>query len=216
MNRLFLIIILAFYFISSQAFSQDSTNAPDGEFNFIRSKVGVRILYNVDGSHFYFDVPCKDFKEIDVDELIFYFDDVLIQITPVPIKSLTTQKPETMSDTMALVLHQISEMKSIRAQIKGKFDIDYLMWVDENKRTLNSWEFEMPGIANDTSSVKIRRQYFATTRIGDRILMLSSAMTKSSDRDAVVKKVKDALLSIYTQGDKIDPEELRKQMESGK
>jgi hypothetical protein len=189
-----------------------SQESDDGEFNFIKSKSGVRVLYNVTGSNFYFDMTCDYFKEIDLNDMLFVFDDMMIQITPVPISAYTKTASNSMNDSMALVLHQISEMKNIRAQIKGKFNIDYLMWTDTNSRLCNSWEFAVPGIEKDTSSEKITRQIFATTRIGDRVLMLSCALTKQTDRDSVLKKVKGAFLTIYQQQDKIDPEELRKKM----
>ncbi len=209
MKKTIIILSLVLVLFCLELIAQESN---DGEFDFIKSTNGVRILYNVTGSNFYFDITCEYFKEIDANDMVFVFDDLLIQITPVPISAFSKNSKLAINDSMALVLHQISEMKNIRAQFKGKFNIDYLMWTDTTGRLCNSWKFDVPGASNDTTSEKIVSQMFASTRIGDRVLMLSCALTKKSDKDLVLKKVKGAFLSIYQQKQKIDPEELRKKM----
>lgn len=204
--------IILIFFLLITAINLFAQESDDGEFNFIKSKDGVRILYNVTGCHFYFDIPCEFFNEIDNNDMLFVFDDVMIQITPVPISAFSKSPANTINDSMALVLHQIYEMKNIRAQFKGKFNIDYSMWTDTNNRLCNSWEFNVPGVESDTSSQKIVHQKFASTRIGDRILLLSCALTKQTNTDGVLQKIASAFLSIYQQNEKIDPEELRKKM----
>ncbi|GEM_PF-3059078 len=213
MKKLFIIII--FLSFAGTLYSQTDTSSDDGVFSIIAKEDGLRFVYNSSGSHFQFDLKCDEFKPIEAENLLFMVDGVLLQITPVPAKELFGKMASNMNDSLALIYHFAYEARTIRNSLSGDYKIEPEFILSPSGRLLYYWSFRMPDTHNaitDSLTNKIVLQMYATTYVGNRILMLSSALISKNKPDEVKKKFIDLFDSIKMSKGKIDPERVSKEL----
>jgi hypothetical protein len=213
MRKLLFVLIFLFSQLVLQA--QIDTSADDGEFSIIATDEGLRFIYNCDDTNFMFDLICDEFKPIEAENMLFMADDMLLQITPVPLRAIFGKMVHSLSDSLALIYHFAYEAREIRNTLSGHYQMKPEFIVSESGRLIYFWSFKMPGAdGKDTDSLthKIVIQMYATTRVGNRILMLSSALISKTEPGKVKEMFIGLLNSISTSKKRINPEKVRKEL----
>ena len=187
-------LIIVFLISSlSLAFAQTDTTSDEGEFSILRSKTGVKIIFNSPGSNLVFDLKCSKFKQIESENMLFMADDMLIQLTPVPLKILFKKDSPRLNDSVALIYHMNYEMKNIRSSVPGSYEIKPEFLTSDLGRLIGFFSFDMPKVPNDTIADRVVSQMYATTKAGNKIFMLSCAVAKINDP----KKVKSLFIESF-------------------
>jgi len=207
--RIIVFLIVAVFLVSYSNRAQNNESG-EGEFSMLVIQKGVKIIFNSEGSNFHFDLECNSFNQVESDNLIFMTDSILIQILPVPLSILFGHNVSTINDSVALIYHMAQEMRNIRETLSGNYIIEEQLGYSNN-RVYAFWEFDFPQQQkNSDDPERVVMQMFATTRAGNRVLMLASAVTAINNPDKVRRKLINAVTSLQTADSEIDPEEIRK------
>lgn len=206
--RLIIFLIVAVFLLPYSHKAQEN-EAGEGEFSMLVIKKGVKIIFNSKGSNFHFDLECNSFNQVESENMIFMADSILIQIMPVPLSIFFGQNVSAVNDSIALIYQMAQEMRNIRETLSGDYIIKEHLG-NLNNRVYAFWEFDYPqqGISDDPERVVM--QMFATTRAGNKVLMLASAVTAINNPEKVRQKLINAVTSMQTAEFTIDPEEIRK------
>lgn len=213
--------LLFFLLLSNSLYSKTDSLSGEGAFSVLALEDGVKIIYNSDGSSFQFDVKCSSFKPIEAENMLFLVDSLIFQITPVPLKEILGRESDNMNDSLALIYHFAYEVRNIRNYISGYYKINNEFITGDNSRLINIWSFKMPNVNEDSTDKKSKRivmQMYATTRAGDKIVVLSSALVKENNPELVKKLFVGTFNTLKVSDKKIDVEKIRKklQKETGK
>ena len=192
-----------------------SKETVEGESSIIRIKDGVMVIYNSNNvpdsanpsnyveyrpvTSFRFEINCKNFKEVERENLMFLVDDMVFQFTPVPVSSFSKDNFSiTTNDSIMLLYHQFNELKYTRELIPGDYEINDEMFSTPSGKVCLFWEFDIPNKEKDTADNSIYKQMYATTRINEKILMFSSAVQKKNDPKEVKRFLKQTIATIRT------------------
>lgn len=208
--RSIVFMILTVLLLSNNIKAQD-TDGGEGEFSMLVIQKGVKIIFNSEGSNFHFDLECNSFNQVESENLIFMTDSILIQIMPVPLSIFFGQNVATINDSIALIYHMAQEMRNVRETMSGDFIIKEQLGNLSN-RVYAFWEFDYPQPKNSDDPERVVMQMFATTRAGNRVLMLASAVTAINNPEKVRRKLINAVTSLHISETAIDPEEIRKEL----
>jgi hypothetical protein len=209
------LLILLLFVLSIPLQAQVDSTADEGEFSIIAKDDGLRFIYNSNGANFQFDLICDEFKPIEAENMLFMADDMLLQITPVPLHAIFGKKIHGLSDSLALIYHFAYEVREIRNTLSGNYKIEPEFLLTDSKRLIYFWSFDMPNSeSNETDSLtqKIVMQMYATTRVGNRILMFSSALIGKNKPEKVKEMFERLMNSIVLSKEPIDPEKVRKDL----
>jgi len=204
------IIIFLFCTLSFSKAQLDSANN-DGEFSIIRIKDGVKIIYNSDNSNFHFDILCENFRQIEASNMMFMADNVLLQITPVPLEFILGSNVDNLSDSLKLLYHFAFEVRNIRSNLSGDFKI-YDEFIKQQGHLMYYWHFDMPKQKETEGMETVIGQHFATTMALGRILMLSGIEIERNEPGEVKTKLIESLQTLIVSIDKLDPEKIREQL----
>ena len=187
----------------------------EGESSIIRTQDGVMIIYNsgeisdsIKHSNFVeynpvtsfrFEIKCKNFTEVERDNLMFLADNIVFQFIPVPISSFSKDDfSKNKNDSLILLYHQFNELKFTRESIPGDYEINDEIFTTSNGKVCMMWEFEMPRTNKDTAENSVYRQMYVTSRIKEKVLMLSSAIQRKNDPKEVKQFLKQTISTIRT------------------
>lgn len=210
----YILFALEFVILSMPAFSQ-TDSLKGGEFSVMAMDNGVKIIYNSSGTSFQFDVHCDNFKPIEAENMLFMVDDMLFQITPVPLQAIFSREVKGINDSLALIYHFAYEARNIRNSISGNYKINNEMITTDSTGLINFWSFKMPHreMNKDDSLTKdITMQMYATTRIGDKVLMLSSALIEENSPEKVKHLFLDSFSSLQYSNKKYDLDKIKKKL----
>ena len=185
----------------------------DGEFSALKSPEGVMIVYNNPGAAFSIDIKCRSMKEIEKEQMIFIFDGKVLQFTPVPIFVFYPDAPANPPDSLVLLKHRINEMDYIRQLINKDVTPQSDNFLTKSGKLCYFWEFDIPGLADDTLSTRVIKQMYLTTRINNRVLMISSAVMRMNNRDELRKFIKGIAETIKISSKSFDLNKIKDSLE---
>lgn len=201
------LIFLSFFALSLFSFTSDKSDNT-GEISALKSKDGVVILYNSvpsdstkpdNGTSFMFNVRCKEFRDIESENMMFLADQIIFQFIPVPISAVSKHQQGTeLNDTLLLLLHQYNELRYIREKIPGDYEINDKLFMSASGRLCLQWEFDKPLTEKDTAENVIIKEYYLTTKLNDKIIFFSSAIQRKNNQDSVKLLILHAVNTIQS------------------
>lgn len=189
-----------------------SLKANKGEgLSILKSNDGFLFVFNQPKESIMFEIPGKNFHEVETEELIFSIDNCILQFVLVPIKEF--YNPNKSVDT--LLQHFIFESNYIKSTYENKdihFNKNFVF--TSNGRKFLLWSFEPIISERDTSSNSVIKHIISSFSTPNFLLTISSPLTRNGNENEIYTKINHIISSIRYSSSFFDLESIQDSLKS--